>query len=289
MTHLSVETFYNDLIREVMENTSHLDDVRLASLQRYYHKLHASAAHRPFSRYNWQRRITPLADAVRAWPQRSEPWRMLDAGCGVGTESIFCAGLRRDIDVLGVDLSVERLATAEARCPAWEARLQQQLNLRFATENIFNVLQQQRFDLIWTMEAISHIDPAEDFLEAAYNSLENSGHLIISDSHLLNPAMGWRIYRLRQDGVALRTEKTTAGGEAVSYAQERLFAVPALNGLLKQLGFRRVESQLHVFLPPALFRRWPRLLASATQLERVLDRLPGLRYLGAMYTITATK
>ncbi len=48
------------------------------------------------------------------------PWRILDAGCGLGTEAIFWGTLRDDTEVTAVDISSERLHTAKARQSAYE-------------------------------------------------------------------------------------------------------------------------------------------------------------------------
>ncbi|MEJ2751043.1 MAG: class I SAM-dependent methyltransferase, partial [Anaerolineae bacterium] len=162
------------------------------NLRQYYRKLDSNEGLRPFYRYNWHRRTEPMAHQLQALPIRSQPWRILDAGCGVGTESLFWATVREDVTILGVDAHQPRIETAVARLPEWEQRLQRPLSLQFQCQNIFDVLGQQTFDLIWSMEAISHIDPAETFLSAAWSSLAPGGCLVISDSHLLDPAMARR-------------------------------------------------------------------------------------------------
>ncbi len=77
------------------------------------------------------------------------------------------------------------------------------------------MLKAERFDLVWVMEAISHIDPVEKLLAAVSENLGQDGYLVISDSHLLNPAVAWRVFRLRRGGVELHTHKTTSAGEII--------------------------------------------------------------------------
>jgi SAM-dependent methyltransferase len=200
----------------------------------------------------------------------------------------FGSTLRDDIQVLGVDLSARRLGVPQARRAAYERRLGRALNVNFLEQDVFSVLKAERFDLVWVMEAISHIDPIEKFLTAVFENLEWDGYLVISDSHLLNPAMAWRVFRLRRGGVELHTHKTTSAGDIVSYAQEQLFTIGQLSRMLTQTGFSAVKKQISVFFPPRL-ARFPKLLSFCTRADIVLNRIPLVRNLGGIYTIVASK
>jgi 2-polyprenyl-3-methyl-5-hydroxy-6-metoxy-1,4-benzoquinol methylase len=125
--------------------------------------------------------------------------------CGLGTESIFWSTLRGDVQVLGVDLSGRRLEVAQARHMAYERYFGRSLNVRFVEQDVFSVLNSEFFDVVWTMEAISHIDPAEAFLAQVSENLGDHGHLVVSDSHIWNPAMAWRVLNLRRQGVTTHT------------------------------------------------------------------------------------
>jgi SAM-dependent methyltransferase len=153
---------------------------------------------------------------------------------------------------------------------------------------VFGVLDSEQFDVVWTMEAISHIDPAEQFLADVAKNLGDRGHLVVSDSHIWNPAMAWRVLMLRRRGVTLRTQKTTSGGQGVSYAQERLLTIGWLSSILKEVGFASVQTQLSVFFPPSLARS-PSLLAVCALFDKVMNRVPVIRNVGGIYTLVASK
>lgn len=282
-SHSIVQRHYQNLLREVTVNVSELSEADCETLRRYYHALLSDEALRTFSYYNWQQRVWPMVRLVQNLPRREKLWQILDAGCGVGTESLLWASLRDDVEVIGVDISAARLKAASVRVPFYEQQVGRPLSVKFCDQSVFTVLKERTFDLIWTMEAISHIDPAETFIAASYASLNADGRLVISDSHFLNPAMLWRIFKLRRQGIR-HTYKTTSTGETVSYAEERLFTVPQLTRLLQRVGFKTVETQISVYFPP-------RLLASATfqAADRMLNQFPLLRYLGGIYTISAHK
>jgi 2-polyprenyl-3-methyl-5-hydroxy-6-metoxy-1,4-benzoquinol methylase len=280
--------FYNALTAEVVSNEGKPQSELHCDVWRYYRALVADPRRRAFHRYNWVRRTAPLVQLLEGLPRREAPWRLLDAGCGVGTESIFCSVLRDDVDVTGVDISSRRLAVARARLAAYERRIRRPLRARFLARDVFDVLRSDEFDIIWIMEAISHIDPAEQFLVAAHQSLAQAGHLVISDSHALNPAMAWRVVRLRGQGVPEHAHRTTASGQRVPYAQERLLCVGQLAKMLKRSGYGPVCTQLSVSFPPVLARvSW--LFDVCVWGDRVLDRIPGVRHLGAVYTIVAAR
>ncbi len=252
-------------------------------IEQYYKKLFHEPKLCQFYQYNWRRRVQPMAQLLLELPRREMPWRILDAGCGVGTEAMLWASLRNDVEVTGVDISAERLQAASSRSTYYEHKIGHSLRIEFCDQSVFSILKEKSFDFIWSMEALSHIDPAEEFLASAFANLPAGGKLVISDSHLLNPAMLWRIFKLRRQGIR-QTYKSTTAGEIISYAEERLFSVPGLVRMLRRVGFNTVSTQLSIFLPPVMaqFRFFPTL-------DNLLNSVPIIRYSGGIYTIVAVK
>jgi 2-polyprenyl-3-methyl-5-hydroxy-6-metoxy-1,4-benzoquinol methylase len=277
-----MRAFYSVLTTELNNRAQNITAGK-DMMGQYYKSLLNEPELQQFYRYNWQRRIQPMVQLLQTMPRREEPWRILDAGCGVGTEALLWASLRDDVEVIGVDISAARLRAASARVSFYEQQVGRPLSAKFCDQSVFTVLKEKNFDLIWTMEAISHIDPAEAFVADSYTSLNVGGHLVISDSHFLNPAMLWRIFKLRRQGIR-HTYKTTSTGETISYAEERLFTVPQLTRLLYQAGFKTVQTQISIYFPP-------RLLTSTMfqAADRILNRLPLVRHLGGIYTVSAHK
>jgi len=282
------QEFYAAFTDELLKNTTGLPSQHYQELRRYYQSLVEDAGHRDFHRYNWTRRTEPMLRLLETLPERNQPWRVLDAGCGLGTETICWGMLRDDIHVLGVDLSGPRLEVAQARSRAYQRHIGRPLNVSFLERDVFGVLESEHFDVVWTMEAISHIDPVEEFLAAVSRNLGDRGYLVVSDSHIWNPAMAWRVLSLRRRGVALRTHKTTSQGETVTYAQERLLTVGWLSSMLKRVGFAAVRAQLSVFFPPLLAGH-PSLLSAAAGFDTVMNKVPVIRNLGGIYTLVASK
>lgn len=277
--------FYDLMVKEITENRLGLGDVPLSTLAGYYRR---SVVEHPerlrFYRYNWSRRVEPMVNLLRSLPVRERPWRLLDAGCGVGTESIFFSLSRPDLDITGVDIAERRLSAAKARKEAHEVHLGRPISSRFTSHDVFDLLRSQHYDLIWSMESISHIDPAEKFVEDAFQSLEALGSLVISDSHQLNPVVFLRALKHQRRGGHRDTRKVV-GGNSISYARERVFSVPHLVSLLKAAGFHQVRSQLSIFFPKQLSH----FIDLLGHWDSFWNRIPFLRYVGGIYTITARK
>lgn len=279
-------TFYCQLEAQVLENRNGLEPDCYAALSRYYAAMRNNTDLRPFYRYHWMRRVAPMRALLHSLPIRELPWRILDAGCGVGTEAIFWSTLRSDVQVVGVDASVERLRVACARLPHYARRAPHPLQVSFLNDDVFRILATRQLDLIWVMEAISHVDPAEAFIAQAHAALTPGGYLVISDSNILNPVMAWRELRLRLRGVTHGVAVTTETGAVVQAAAERYFSPGQVKRLLRRNGFSIVSIQMSIFFPPVLARS-KLLFALATRLDSVLGRTAGLRIMGGTYTLVA--
>ena len=285
---MQADAFYDLLVREIDQNLMGLPETDHQMLRSYYRALSTRAAERKFFRYNWLQRVAPLVTALRSLPENGQPLRILDAGCGVGTESIFMSLQRPDFQVTGVDIAPDRLKTAQARKTAYENYFQRNLRASFFDQDVFDNLIEGQFHLVWVMEAISHIDPAEDFLALVHQQLAPGGILVISDSHLTNPAIAWEAHIRYRQGLPLRTARATSSGKKISYAHERVFTVNGIRTRLVQAGFNQIDTHMSIFFPPQ-FARFAWLFFLSCAAEALLKRLPGLRQLGGIYTVVAHK
>lgn len=283
---MRAEDFYTALITEV--TSDRLPEVTQHALRQYYGRMLTAPWRIAALRRHWLERTAPMRKILMALPIRSHPYRILDAGCGLGTEALYWAMQRLDVEVLALDISEERLEVARTRKTVYEQQLGHPLAVHFVSQNVFAALQETSFDLIWTMEALSHIEPAEKFLQQAATSLQPGGRLIISDSHLLNPLMMMRLLQLRLRGVAAHSHRITVNGQTIAYAQERLFTPGTLVRDLRRAGFIKIRTYYYGYMPPQL-AHFPTLYAATTPFETLFRRLPLVRTLGALYTLEASK
>jgi SAM-dependent methyltransferase len=163
------------------------------------------------------------------------PFRVLDAGCGFGTECLLFgfAGA----EVTGNDLRGERVHAAEKRPPFWEKETGRRLALRFRLANIFDEPERDYFDLIWVHNAITHIHPVDGFLHLCRDLLAPSGEVVIIDvnkTSLRRKLQG--AHDEHQGGSQYTTRVDPATGKEVVYAVERDLGLLEQCRLLKEAG-----------------------------------------------------
>jgi SAM-dependent methyltransferase len=220
--------------------------------------------------------------------------RVLDAGSGIGSESILAALL--GADVTAMELAAAKTAYAVSRIPFYEEVSRRGLRLRFLTGNVIAHLRASpMYDAIWVNEAISHIHPAEEFIVAAFNGLRPGGVLLIADANANNPVARWRAMRLRQNPHWFVSKRCKFSDEIlpVDVADERLFTSGTLTAMLLQAGFRVRLLDVHGFMGsfflPASWQ-FNRVVGKTMALfQEAAKRVPLLRGFGSSMSVIAEK
>lgn len=205
---------------------------------------------------------------------------VFDAGSGLGTESLLFASL--GARVLSVDLKSERRGVAEKRRTFYEQALGISLDIEFRTDSVFNIPREPKFDYIWSNQSISHIDPAESFIEMARDVLLPGGQLVVSDS---NGNLLGRLALLRRRGLKVhKTFRIDDTGVEVPYADERTFSFGQIQKLLRSSGLKVVHAECTGFLRGRT-GEW-----AFRNLVQRLDRMPVLATnLGRIYVVAGQK
>jgi SAM-dependent methyltransferase len=245
----------------------------------------------PLGLAGYSARVRPLVEILQSAPAGL---RILDAGSGYGTESLLFAWL--GAEVTAVELVRERDDVARGRLEHFPSRAGAggPLRIDFVNANILRYLEAARtFDVIWTMEAISHIYPPERFLALARERLAPGGILVLADPNRANPVAWLRAVRIRG---SIRHEphrefNDPESGAPVEYGRELIHSIRAMERLLVRTGFRVERSQTAGFLASTLVPRSRRnrrmSVAFAIALQKAAGRIPVLRRFGANYTILA--
>lgn len=278
-------TFYRHVEQEISSTCSHLGEEEARQLRAYYRNLARHPRRAPYYRHNWARRLMGITKEILTSNGNLD---ILDAGCGVGTEAIFLASLRGGITVRGLDCHSPRLLTAQRRKAYYEGLLNRELRVSFHNGDAISIPAGRTFDLIWLMESISHINPAETFLEKIPHLLRGGGVVGISDSNFLNPIMLWRVLCLRRKGVHSSEAVNQETGEVVEMAEERLFAPRTVVRKLVSLGLRLKARSGGGFFPPVV-GQIRGIAGRLSDLEDFCQKVPGLAGLSGIYTVIAQK
>ncbi|HET7224822.1 MAG TPA: class I SAM-dependent methyltransferase [Candidatus Eisenbacteria bacterium] len=165
--------------------------------------------------------------------------RVLDAGCGYGTFSLLFAAV--GAEVTGADLRPDRLAVADCRREFHAASTGTTLSVVFERRDLARDWQ-ERFDVVWVHNALSHIDPLEPFLDRVGRQLTPGGVLVVGDINGANPAQRRRLARLRSE---VHQEYVAPDGRRHAYAVERPFTPDELDAEARAHGLTSVHHELY--------------------------------------------
>jgi len=204
--------------------------------------------------------------------------RVVDVGCGEGTDALVMAAL--GADVVGLDASGAALARAASRpVPAgWHGRVRW-LEARLGDD----ALPAAAFDVVWADQFLS-VTPAESaaLLPHMMRLVAPGGVMVLAERVSLSPA-------LRRLPRSLGVSRDGAGSHAHALGPEQLrHLVEAMDS--PDVRFFRLLARLdqHLFPPlpyeggPGWFRG---LVDGVASVDYALLSLPPLAHLGAMVTV----
>jgi tocopherol O-methyltransferase len=100
--------------------------------------------------------------------------RLLDVGCGLGGSAIWLSQ-KRGCKVTGINLSPVQIAMAEESARDLENKP------RFLLADANELSIEGRFDIIWAIESLSHLDRRDNFFSRASDLLVRGGRICIAD------------------------------------------------------------------------------------------------------------
>lgn len=229
--------------------------------------------------------------------------RVLDCGCGTGYQSLLLAlaGAR----LTGVDLTEKRVGIARRLAQAFEqggATLQAE----FLYQGLFSYLEQlgpdDKYDLVWISEAVSHIHPLEDFWPLLRRAMAPGAWLAITEANCFNPLVRRQVGRERQEHFLRRNQQAEqyrqddywlfpasftdpATGQELMMTNERLLGPFQLQAMLAAQGFGGFRVYWRSFAPRPLYRLAGK--GACRALERAAQAAPLLNRLAAHYVLLA--
>ena len=278
--YLLAVRFYHDLSKEMdyhRRSRKYLTFDQYKVLKTYYNKLNSETVE--YFAHSNARLLNYIVGCIT---DRPTSLRILDVGCGLGSEAIFFSLLGADVD--GVDIRRKRLDIARKRVEYYEKKYGQKLNVRFHLKNILKFYDHDKFDIIWSKQSISHIHPIEDFLEVVWSNLKKGGCLIVCDSNNINPYVLFYTWLVHCKSGLYTQVKDPNTLEPIPYAQERILNPLYLIGLLEKIQYEIQLVQYHGFVPTRFNAR--KICRSVNQM---LTKIPFIRLIGANYVVVATK
>lgn len=254
--------------------------------------------------------MTAETKAVLAYLElkgRDRSLRLLDSGCGIGTQSLAFAAL--GYDVTGIDLNVRAVDLASSRAKFYSQRLGRGLQCSFLARNLLTEQLPPEYDVVWAREAISHVHPLEDYLRRTQEVLRPGGILAISDENWSNPlvkialfrtqAKHYRPFRSRGEAsVYFVTERPDpATGKAVPMAMERVLTLSRTLRLFEEACYTNVRCETMGLLPKTTIakmlskdeRRQSQLFDFLARGENLLLRLPWIHRLGKTNLVVGSR
>lgn len=212
--------------------------------------------------------------------------RILDCGSGIGSESLLFA--MKGADVVACEVRKEAISVAEKRYAKYENRITEG-TIRFRNTAVANILLDEKFDIIYLQEAISHIHPAEQFLEMSIEALNPGGVLYITDTNSLSPIA--RLGLIKRDRrfryVVIKVFDHEKGAE-IEYAGERLFSSRKVKRILRKLGYQDIQVYQYGFLPILRIKRTGHCYCYFV-IENLISKIPIINSLSLGYVIIASR
>jgi len=187
--------------------------------------------------------------------------RILDAGCGTGSESLFLA--LKGAHVTGIDVSPGKIKIANARQEHLRDSARVEFDLDFYQQSILDV--EGTYDLIWLEQAFHHMEPRARIVQQLADLLAPGGRLFFSEANGWNPLLQVKLFKQRGFDTIKRTK--TSEGELI-WGDERILTPMSLKRCLKKAGLK-LESRRYFRIFPS-GERFDTLL----NMERALCDLP---------------
>ena len=180
-------------------------------------------------------------DEVMALLRRNPGARVLEIGCGAGTESLWMAMQGAHVDA--IELSQARFHTAMARKVVVERELGRTLQCHFINETVFDMEVTQPYDLLWMEQTFHHLEPREAMVDKLASLVRPGGHIVVSEANGLNPLLQAQLFAQR--GFSFKTIRHFEDhlGRRHPYGDERILSAHGLSRLFERRGVDRVSIE----------------------------------------------
>lgn len=164
--------------------------------------------------------------------------KVLEIGCGCGTESLYMA-YACGAEVVGIDIQSSRLDVAKERLEILESQSDKKIQCRFSLESVLNhEITHDGYDVIWMEQAFHHLEPRDQIVKKITSLLKPGGRLFIAESNFLNILIQLVLFKKR--GFKTIKTFTDENGEISQYGDERIISSKSLSKLFKLNGINTI-------------------------------------------------
>jgi 2-polyprenyl-3-methyl-5-hydroxy-6-metoxy-1,4-benzoquinol methylase len=164
----------------------------------------------PYVRRYYARQSRELVHLIRA--QRAP--RVLEVGCGCGTESLWAA--IQGGEVTGIDIDPELQAVAKARRAFIEHETGETLACEFRRTSVLDADETKPFDIIFLEQSFHHLEPRADVVAKLARLVVRGGHVIFSEANGWNPLLQAFLFKLRGTKTIIHHMGHTWGHERIT-------------------------------------------------------------------------
>lgn len=173
------------------------------------------------------------------------PPRILEVGCGCGTESLWFA--LHGAEVVGVDIRDDRLQTARVRAAILQEIIGASVKVQFANASLFDLETDASYDIIWMEQAFHHLEPRSAVYCKIAGLLRDGGWLVISETNALNPLI--QIMLLNKRRFATIGSYINSQGRVLKYGNERITTAKRLVTGFASEGLTKISVRYFRTLP----------------------------------------
>jgi SAM-dependent methyltransferase len=197
-----------------------------------------------FGRYLRHHYAGQSADITALIHERSSP-RLLEIGGGCGTEALWFAlqGAR----VLAIDVNEARLGVAQARKEIIERGIGRRLDVEFRFCSMFDLRDEDGFDLIWMEQAFHHVEPRVKVYSTIARLLAPDGRVVISEANGWNPLL--QLVLLGRRGFQTIVDRAMPDGERILYGNERITVPSVMARGFRNAGIERENVRYFRIMP----------------------------------------
>jgi 2-polyprenyl-3-methyl-5-hydroxy-6-metoxy-1,4-benzoquinol methylase len=153
------------------------------------------------------------AELVALIGKRDAP-RVLEVGCGCGTESLWAA--INGGDVTGIDIDPELQAVAKARLALIQRYSGELLRCEFRRTSVLDADETKPFDIIFLEQSFHHLEPRADVVAKLARLVAPGGHVIFSEANGWNPLLQAFLFKLRGTKTIIHHMGHTWGHERIT-------------------------------------------------------------------------